>query len=197
MFAESGMRSSGLVQLIGNGLEMQHSRRKMWKNCGRILIALMAAMWIGSTRVGFAYQGTAIFLGISRGQIELAVNRPFFEADKNPSETSPMNSTSGAASNQRWLFDNGGAIVWTPTYEEKILASSLIWRQLSIPIWIPLTLSVFWVWYLSKSTKNFPENCCINCGYQLRGNKSGRCPECGTAIGKIKKGHHCSAENPD
>ena len=30
--------------------------------------------------------------------------------------------------------------------------------------------------------KSFPRGCCSDCGYDLTGNQSGRCPECGKRI---------------
>jgi predicted RNA-binding Zn-ribbon protein involved in translation (DUF1610 family) len=51
----------------------------------------------------------------------------------------------------------------------------------AIPLWIfllpPLALAVF----LSRR-RRFPEHHCQSCGYDLTGNISGVCPECGTDV---------------
>lgn len=49
-----------------------------------------------------------------------------------------------------------------------------------LPMWIPLTLAigasaVFW-----HRDRRFQPGACQKCGYNLTGNTSGRCPECGT-----------------
>lgn len=51
-----------------------------------------------------------------------------------------------------------------------------------IPLWIPLLLGLipsFVAWRRSRRT---PPHCCQQCGYNLTGNESGVCPECGTEI---------------
>jgi hypothetical protein len=56
--------------------------------------------------------------------------------------------------------------------------------QLHLPLWIPLaclavvTGALPWVDYRFR----FAPGHCQNCGYNLTGNVSGRCPECGTPI---------------
>ena len=41
--------------------------------------------------------------------------------------------------------------------------------------------TVWWVWRPRlNATANMPHGSCGSCGYDLRGNVSGRCPECGT-----------------
>ncbi len=43
-------------------------------------------------------------------------------------------------------------------------------------------------WYLSWAVRHRPRmGCCGKCGYDLTGNVSGRCPECGT---EVPNGHH-------
>jgi hypothetical protein len=51
-----------------------------------------------------------------------------------------------------------------------------------VPLWIPLCValaSTSWLWLRKRHHK---EGCCRNCGYDLTGNLSGRCPECGTLV---------------
>ncbi len=56
------------------------------------------------------------------------------------------------------------------------------WRGVKLPIWIPLlgiAIPTAWLWWRDR---RFPSDHCQNCGYNLTGNVSGRCPECGEAI---------------
>lgn len=55
--------------------------------------------------------------------------------------------------------------------------------EFSCPVYIPLALvvaptSVLWWYHLRRRATG----CCVSCGYDLTGNLSGRCPECGEAI---------------
>jgi hypothetical protein len=54
------------------------------------------------------------------------------------------------------------------------------WGLVSLPVWIPtavFTLAAAWSWWRSRG---YPPGHCRRCGYNLTGNASGRCPECGT-----------------
>jgi hypothetical protein len=54
---------------------------------------------------------------------------------------------------------------------------------IGIPLWIPFLIVVaptaflFWL-----DRHRIPSNCCQTCGYNLTGNVSGICPECGNVI---------------
>jgi hypothetical protein len=45
-------------------------------------------------------------------------------------------------------------------------------------------------WYRTRAPvrRPFPPGRCRKCGYNLTGNVSGRCPECGTPVGRSKAG---------
>jgi hypothetical protein len=51
-----------------------------------------------------------------------------------------------------------------------------------IPFWIPsviIGVPAAFLWYRDR---RIPPGRCQRCGYNLTGNVSGRCPECGTAV---------------
>jgi hypothetical protein len=54
---------------------------------------------------------------------------------------------------------------------------------LSFPLWIPLFAVGALLLYIRLRTRPSPAEYCP-CGYNLTGNVSGRCPECGTAVGQ-------------
>ncbi len=58
-----------------------------------------------------------------------------------------------------------------------ILASCFV-----IPLWLPLVALVLLAWALRKRSQPVPLGSCENCGYNLTGNTSGTCPECGNTI---------------
>jgi len=67
-----------------------------------------------------------------------------------------------------------------------------------IPLWIPLslagvpTLLLFW----RDRHGRIPPGYCQRCGYDLTGNLSGICPECGTAIPKQEERSEPITESP-
>ena len=65
---------------------------------------------------------------------------------------------------------------------------------IEVPLWLPTGLLVLGVWVTSRRSK-VPGDGCRICGYCLRGNVSGVCPECGTpvtqhpavAVGRVRR----------
>jgi hypothetical protein len=57
-------------------------------------------------------------------------------------------------------------------------------RQLKVPWWFaligPLVLPVMWT--VRQKGRRTDEGKCTSCDYNLTGNTSGVCPECGTAV---------------
>ena len=57
------------------------------------------------------------------------------------------------------------------------------------PLWVPLMLWIgFTAWFVTKNKGSAPAGSCESCGYNLYGNKSGICPECGNdAVAMLAK----------
>jgi hypothetical protein len=83
-----------------------------------------------------------------------------------------------------------GDIYLPPLYPSRERARHLVWlpavtwrsdlKCVQMPLWIPLLLVIAataWLWLRLRST---PAGHCRTCGYDLTGNVSGRCPECGS-----------------
>ena len=52
-----------------------------------------------------------------------------------------------------------------------------------IPLWLPfilIALPTALLWHRDRKPKRYPPGHCKTCGYDLTGNESGTCPECGT-----------------
>jgi len=75
---------------------------------------------------------------------------------------------------------------WTPSGYQTDPRPHRMYRRLDIPLWLPLALSSGGVaWFLRRqwlSNRAGRLGLCFTCRYDLRGNVSGRCPECGTRI---------------
>ena len=69
-------------------------------------------------------------------------------------------------------------------FERPRLVSAPIPHQsyLSVPLWLPLLLTAIptaWLWH--RDRRRIRPGCCLRCGYDLTGNTSGVCSECGLA----------------
>jgi len=70
---------------------------------------------------------------------------------------------------------------WLPRRTSKLLAPYEVWHALKLPLWIPCvvaivpTIVLFW----RDRRRRIPPGHCRRCSYDLTGNMSGMCPECG------------------
>ena len=56
-------------------------------------------------------------------------------------------------------------------------------HELIIPLWLPmlvLLIPALWMWWMDRVS--IEPGHCERCGYDLTGNVSGRCPECGDVV---------------
>lgn len=53
-----------------------------------------------------------------------------------------------------------------------------------LPLWVPFVIVGIPTAALWRRDRRFPAGHCQSCGYDLTGNKSGVCPECGCNIGQ-------------
>ncbi len=73
-----------------------------------------------------------------------------------------------------------GPIIWLPEFKLPLQPNMVVFSFL-IPMWCiaPCVLiPTFLIWRKDR----IPEGHCQNCGYNLTGNVSGKCPECGQLI---------------
>jgi hypothetical protein len=64
------------------------------------------------------------------------------------------------------------------------------WGFLSIalPFWLPAAIiGLATAFLLYRDRRRIRPGCCRSCGYDLTGNVSGICPECGTAVAEDQK----------
>ena len=72
------------------------------------------------------------------------------------------------------------AMHWLPTYKNYPAPIGI--STLVIPLWVPITLVGLPTAYLFWRDRSPPPGHCRECGYDLQGNVSGVCPECGAGV---------------
>ena len=70
---------------------------------------------------------------------------------------------------------NTGFYLWIPLYPFFLMSAIL-------PVWWFIRFPGCWFVRNFQLRRPFPAGCCHRCGYNLTGNVSGICPECGTPV---------------
>ena len=83
-----------------------------------------------------------------------------------------------------------GNLYWLPRVTQGSLPEpGSVWTSVWVPLWMPLIVIVLptaLLWW--RDRRRIPPGHCQTCGYNLTGNVSGVCPECGTPIRQLSKG---------
>ncbi len=55
-----------------------------------------------------------------------------------------------------------------------------------VPLWPVIGIQIAWLCWMLCCKRRIDAEGCAHCGYSLRGNVSGVCPECGTPVSLAK-----------
>lgn len=138
-------------------------------------LLISVALWGLSYTNMIMYRGNRYFINLYGAHIQyLQTGRPWSElpkADKRPLGWRVIP-----------LYDLN--TLWKPWY-----TSATEYWTIHLPLWMPAVLfgGLFcWVYLpiyrLRKRRKRWTLGRCVVCGYDLTGNTSGTCPECGTRV---------------
>jgi len=139
-------------------------RGRTLKWMGLVCSVLIALTWIVSLHWGLALAGQEIAVGVGLGAFEYA-SRSHLEAQAG---RNGLNWTTGLEIER--IRPGLGVSVYT----------RISMAEAEIPLWMPFlllaapTAYLFWL-----DRRRIPPHCCQRCGYDLTGNTSGVCPECG------------------
>jgi len=139
-------------------------RRPIWSRLARLLLwsaAVGACIWAASFAWSVTYGSSGLYLSLDRGTLYFS---------NVPSPQRPAGWLIERPTGEiRFLF-NAFPVLWGP---------NACWRGW-LPLWLPLLLlaagglAAAWL-----ARCRIPPGHCAGCGYNLTGNVSGRCPECG------------------
>lgn len=134
---------------------------------------LVAGAWAVSLVWGVGYLGWNVSVNVLAGRLGILV----YDYDEGDYVGWNWHKVSSAP---RWLP------AWDTSLSPASFAGAnppmLRTTRLFVPLWMPLAGLIAltgWLWRRDR----IPPGCCRHCGYDLTGNVSGRCPECGCACG--------------
>jgi len=148
-------------------------RERLLLRCGQLTTALLLIIWLasGKLHVGrWSASGTSLFVG--HGGLLL---------NYLPPGRNPFTRTSGFVVEWCTAWD----LVWVPSFSfESTLPVSR--GRMVLPLWILLLTVAIPTGLLRWHGGRSPKGHCQKCGYDLTGNVSGVCPECGTSLGDAR-----------
>lgn len=138
---------------------MTMRRRKMWRFVGRsgFVIAFISLVLIGmNTRWVFGYERWGVLIGVGDGFVGVGI---------------------GASSPDRgWIWEH------YETFELQLLPTIIDDRVVVFPLTTVAFFGAAFGYVGWKRARRKLHGFCQVCSYDLTGNVSGTCPECGTAV---------------
>lgn len=89
---------------------------------------------------------------------------------------------------RHWRVTESSPLIWFPEVDTHEGAWVSV-RSYALPLWIPFLFFFILTSYLwLTDRRRYPAGRCAGCGYDLTGNTSGVCSECGTPVGPAGQG---------
>ncbi len=166
--AVSGMRDADMRKRL--------RIRRILKWTGLIACVLIVVAWGVSLRWRVERYESHIHATLLGGQVYVY----WFSGQKQATAAGrwrvSWSSTSSFGYGFRWPYAN-----YEPSPDPPYSIRQPLW-QVILPLWLPLLIAAIptaFLWH--RDRRCHPLGHCRKCGYDLRGNESGRCSECGTA----------------
>ena len=146
---------------------MSRSKNKRWFIVAALCSALILTVFVFSLHHEFGYLGPRVVLGAGAGGVGIGIYT---------GRTPPG-----------WFYSyfvsfEPGMLLWPTTAPSKGG-----WKGVVIPLWIPFVVTAGFAAVSWRRLRARLPGRCQNCAYDLTGNASGVCPECGTAIQNAEK----------
>ena len=153
--------------------ERCRKKRGALRRIGSIVSAVLFLLWMASGAYGVSLYYRALFVvDLFNGTFRIDHSLEDVRANWGPGVSWDFYESDGYSLD--WSFPH------TADYVQSTIGR---WKDINIPLWFPFLLVAVptaWSWRRSR----YPFGFCQACGYDLTGNVSGRCPECGRAIEK-------------
>jgi hypothetical protein len=160
-------------------------RRRTWskralKWTGAALCLLVLALWFGSIRFPVMLQWDWSDVALYRGSVTVNVSWGSIEGESAPLPDRPLKLWQVP----RCVWSSWNSYGFTlPNYERVVAGYGrglLGQTTVTLPLWIILVVCLIPTLIFAWLNRAFPPGRCRQCGYDLRGNVGGVCPECGT-----------------
>ena len=152
----------------GDNVRRERSRLRrlaIWKwamfgACALLVAAWGASLWLVVRYDYYTASRTWVCVRLAEGNIESYRYTDFRQG--------PFNPPGG------WSIERAGEMWWSGNFEDVSFAM--------IPLWWLLLAAALPTIVLWRRGRGFPPGHCEKCGYDLTGNVSGVCPECGVEV---------------
>jgi len=138
--------------------------RRVMKWAGLLACILVLIAWVSSVFVSYVpYSNRRVVVGFSRGGIAY---------------TKVTNQQAARPPRHFYWQPKFRGIQWIPKINVHIYAGYYSF----LPMWCPFLSFTIPTYILWRRDRRHPKGHCQKCGYDLTGNESGICPECGSKI---------------
>ena len=163
---------------------MRPSRLRRWlKWAGLIVSVLIAVAWAVSLPMDIAYyatKGRYFEVGLRGGLVRIAYC-PMSTA-LTPVHPGGWNVSRTDSCKPNWKLYYGAK-------EGGLVRFGTRFSFWALSLWLPFVFVATPTAFLFWRDRRYPRQCCQKCGYNLTGNVSGRCPECGEKTGAPSTPH--------
>lgn len=143
--------------------------RRFAKWAGVAACVLFAGAWVASA-YGFAS------IQVGRRAVDVKFGGVWFYGADN------SNTNEYRVIRASWLAPHFRHVPLVGSYTGGPAAAPYAIWAIYVPFWCPLVLVAITTVVLWFRDRGYPAGHCLTCGYDLTGNVSGVCPECGTKI---------------
>jgi len=145
---------AGILSLVASG---RHPRvRRAFRLTGLVLSVMLLTFWVASMRYTFGYIGSSAGVYFESGAYSVFATHGQIPASGNV-----------GVGRSRW------PVFWWFSCPAMLPLT---------PVWMPLVAALIPTGLLCSRSRRFPPGHCQKCGYNLTGNVSGVCPECGERV---------------